>query len=72
MPWARGLPNVRKAMRQRIFRRNASSELETIRAGPRMPTALQLLDFFFLSALRFSQITFRHLLQSAKIRCWNL
>jgi len=58
-----GVPNVEKALVKRldsktVFMMGDNPEL------PRMPKAPRLLDFFHL---RFSEITFRHLLQSAKL-----
>jgi hypothetical protein len=57
-----GVPNAEKAMlgslsAQRVFMMGDNPAL------PRMPKTPQLLDFF---RLRFSEIAFRHLLQSAK------
>jgi HD domain len=57
-----GVPNMEKAMLarmapDRVFMMGDNPAL------PRMPKAPQLLDFF---RLRFSEITYRHLLQSAK------
>jgi hypothetical protein len=57
-----GNPNVEKAMLQdlgpgRVFMMGDNPEL------PRMPKAPRLLDFF---RLRFTEVTYRHLLQSAK------
>lgn len=57
-----GLPDTEKAMMgnmsaERVFMMGDNPAL------PRMPKAPQLLDFF---RLRLSQITYRHLLQSAK------
>lgn len=57
-----GVPNVEKALLQRmgpdsVFMMGDNPAL------PRMPKAPRLLDFF---RLRFSEITYRHLLQSAK------
>src|SRR3977135_1386721 len=57
-----GLPNVEKAMLQRMSPERVFMMGDNP-ALPRMPKAPKLLDFF---RLRFSEITFRHLLQSAK------
>lgn len=57
-----GVPNVEKAMLQRL-KPGTVFMMGDNPALPRMPKAPKLLDFF---KLRFSEITFRHLLQSAK------
>src|ERR1700730_13542966 len=57
-----GAPNVEKAMLQRMST-GAVFMMGDNPALPRMPKAPKLLDFF---RLRFSEITYRHLLQSAK------
>jgi hypothetical protein len=57
-----GLPNTEKAMLQRMSPERVFMMGDNP-ALPRMPKAPKLLDFF---RLRFSEITFRHLLQSAK------
>src|SRR5262249_48257289 len=58
-----GVPNMEKEMLarmspERVFMMGDNPDL------PRMPEAPRLLDFF---RLRFSQMTYRHLLQSAKL-----
>jgi hypothetical protein len=57
-----GVANVEKAMLQQL-RPGTVFMMGDNPALPRMPKAPKLLDFF---RLRFSEITFRHLLQSAK------
>jgi hypothetical protein len=57
-----GVANVEKAMLQQL-RPATVFMMGDNPALPRMPKAPKLLDFF---RLRFSEITFRHLLQSAK------
>ena len=56
------VPNVEKAMLKQLSPTTVFMMGDNP-ALPRMPKAPKLLDFF---RLRFSQITFRHLLQSAK------
>lgn len=56
------VPNVEKEMLQRLSPTTVFMMGDNP-ALPRMPKAPKLLDFF---RLRFSEITFRHLLQSAK------
>jgi hypothetical protein len=57
-----GVPNTEKSLLQRLGP-DAVFMMGDNPALPRMPKAPKLLDFF---RLRFSEITFRHLLQSAK------
>jgi hypothetical protein len=57
-----GVPNVEKEMLRRLSPTTVFMMGDNP-ALPRMPKAPKLLDFF---RLRFSDITFRHLLQSAK------
>ena len=57
-----GVANVEKAMLQRL-KPGTVFMMGDNPALPRMPKAPKLLDFF---RLRFSEITYRHLLQSAK------
>jgi hypothetical protein len=57
-----GVPNVEKTLLQRMDA-NTVFMMGDNPALPRMPKVPKLLDFF---RLRFSQITYRHLLQSAK------
>src|SRR5438045_1338073 len=57
-----GQPNMEKAMLQRMSPERVFMMGDNP-ALPRMPKAPKLLDFF---RLRFSEITYRHLLQSAQ------
>jgi HD domain-containing protein len=57
-----GLPDVEKALLQRMSPERVFMMGDN-QALPRMPKAPKLLDFF---RLRFTEVTFRHLLQSAK------